>query len=494
MHPTHAIPTEPASVTQTLSLVERRSVGYVPQSERHGKPLSQFTLWFGANLQITAIVTGALAVVLGGDVVWSLIGLALGQVFGGTVMALHSAQGPRLGLPQMISSRAQFGVYGAAIPLVLIIVMYIGFAASGTVLAGQAVGHLLGADDVIGIVVFSVVCCIIAVVGYRLIHVLGRVATVISSIAFVYLAFRLLATADLGALLQNAHFAWPTFLLAVSLSASWQIAYGPYVADYSRYLPRDTSSKRVFAATFGGATLGAQLSMTFGVLAAAIAGDRFSGDEVGFVVSLGGTGVTAALLYFVIALGKLCVNVLNIYGGFMSVVTTISGFLRRDEISRAARLCVVVGITLIAMVIAILGRGHFLEAFSSFLLFLLAFFTPWSAINLIDFYVISKERYDVPALADPKGRYGAWNLTAIASFVLGIVIQLPFIATSFYTGPLVAALGGADISWIIGLLGTAAIFLFLRRFDRRQLPSATILPESEPELVHAASVAERSAR
>ena len=68
-------------------------------------------------MQITAIVTGALAVVLGGDVFWSLIGLLVGQLIGGTVMALHGAQGPQLGLPQMISSRVQFGVYGAGIPI-----------------------------------------------------------------------------------------------------------------------------------------------------------------------------------------------------------------------------------------------------------------------------------------------------------------------------------------------------------------------------------------
>ncbi|NED79162.1 cytosine permease, partial [Streptomyces sp. SID11233] len=98
-----------------------------------GRPFSQFTLWFGANLQITAVVTGALAVVLGADAFWSLIGLLLGNLLGGGVMALHSAQGPRLGLPQMISSRAQFGVYGAIVPLVCVVVMYVGFFASGTV-------------------------------------------------------------------------------------------------------------------------------------------------------------------------------------------------------------------------------------------------------------------------------------------------------------------------------------------------------------------------
>lgn len=50
------------------SFIENRSIDFIPENERHGGVFAQFTLWFGANLQITAIVTGALAVVLGGDV------------------------------------------------------------------------------------------------------------------------------------------------------------------------------------------------------------------------------------------------------------------------------------------------------------------------------------------------------------------------------------------------------------------------------------------
>src|SRR5213595_1004747 len=123
--------------------VERRSIDFVPGNERHGSPVQQFTLWFGANMQITAIVDGALAVVFGADALWAIVGLLIGNVFGGAVMALHSAQGPRLGLPQMISSRAQFGVLGAVLPLVLVVLMYLGFAATGSVLAGQAVNEIL---------------------------------------------------------------------------------------------------------------------------------------------------------------------------------------------------------------------------------------------------------------------------------------------------------------------------------------------------------------
>ena len=148
------------------SLVEQRSIDYIPESERHGRLFSQFTLWFGANLQVTAIVTGALAVVLGGDVFWSLIGLLIGQVLGGTIMALHAAQGPKLGLPQMISSRVQFGVYGAVIPIVLVCLMYVGFSASGSVLAGQAVGQLVGVSDSWGILIFAALIVLLTILGY----------------------------------------------------------------------------------------------------------------------------------------------------------------------------------------------------------------------------------------------------------------------------------------------------------------------------------------
>ncbi|EFL25548.1 cytosine/purine/uracil/thiamine/allantoin permease [Streptomyces himastatinicus ATCC 53653] len=303
------------------SLVETRSIDVVPDAERHGTAFSQFTLWLGANLQITAVVTGALAVVFGVGAFWSVIALLVGNVLGGAVMALHSAQGPRLGLPQMISSRAQFGVRGAIVPLLLVIVMYVGFFASGSVLAGQAVGELTHLGDTTGIILFALLTAVAAAVGYRLIHTLGRIAGVVCALAFVYLGIRLLDRADLAALLHDRSFDFPLFLLAVSLSASWQLAFGPYVADYSRYLPRSTSARATFSWTLAGTVLGSQWSMTFGALAAAAAGDAFVGHEVSYVVGLGGgAAVITSLLYFVIALGKLTINVLNTYGGFMSMV------------------------------------------------------------------------------------------------------------------------------------------------------------------------------
>ncbi|MFI6124425.1 purine-cytosine permease family protein [Streptomyces sp. NPDC051064] len=454
-------------------LVERRSIDVVPDDERHGTAFSQFTLWLGANLQITAVVTGALAVVFGGDVVWSVVGLLLGNLLGGAVMALHSAQGPKLGLPQMIQSRAQFGVRGAVVPLLLVILMYVGFFASGSVLAGQATAELTHTDETTGIVVFALVTAVTAAVGYRVIHALGRVASVVCALAFIYLGIRLLDRADLSALLGDAHFDLPMFLLAVSLSASWQLAFGPYVADYSRYLPRTTSGRATFWWTLSGSAVGSQWSMTFGVLVAASAGEAFLADQVGYVVGLGGTGLIASFLYFVIALGKLTINVLNTYGGFMSMVTSISGFRGRKTLSRRGRTAYIALIMVAGTVVALLGKDSFLTSFKDFLLFLLTFFTPWSAINLVDYYLISRERYDIPALSDPEGRYGAWRWDALAVYAVGILAQLPFLVTHFYTGPLADPLGGADISWIVGLAVPAALYWLLARRDTTHVPEET---------------------
>lgn len=463
----------------TTLTIERRSIDVIPAEERHGSPWHQFTLWCGANLQITAVVDGALAVVFGVDAIWAIVGLLLGNLFGGAVMALHSAQGPRLGLPQMISSRAQFGVYGAVVPLVLVVIMYIGFAVTGTVLSGQAVNALLGVTEpAVGILVFSALTAIIATVGYRLIHVMGRVSTVIGAVGLVYLTYRVFSQHDIAAAVADSHFNGPAFLLAIALSAGWQLTFGPYVADYSRYLPASTSSRKVFTITFLGTVVGAQCSMTLGVLIATAAGDAFLSNQVEFMGELAGPAAVAAIVYLVIVVGKLAANCLNAYGGFMCALTTVTSFTGSIRVSRVTRTLIIVLLMGVVAVVALIASADFLNNFRNFILLLLMVFTPWSAINLIDYYLISKERVDLAALHDPDGRYGRWNPAALTSYVIGIVAQIPFLAQALYTGPITKMLGDADISWIVGIVVTAAVYYPWAKRTTPPLPSVAAQPAS----------------
>ena len=135
-------------------------------------------------------------------------------------MALHSAQGPALGLPQMISSRAQFGVYGAALPLFLVLLLYFGFAATGTVLAGQAINNAFGVQPRwIGILVFAALTAIIAMFGYDLIHKLGKVSSTVGLLGLLYIAVRLFQVNSFGSQLTDVHFSAVPFLLSIALAA-----------------------------------------------------------------------------------------------------------------------------------------------------------------------------------------------------------------------------------------------------------------------------------
>lgn len=464
----------------TSSAVEARSIEMIPPGERHGHPKSQFTLWFGANAQITAIVDGALAVVFGADAFWAIIGLLVGNVLGGIVMALHSAQGPKLGLPQMISSRAQFGVYGAVIPLVLVILMYVGFASTGTVLSGQAINLILGVNvPAVGILIFGAATALLAILGYKYIHALGRIATVLGLAGFLYLTFAVLTKYDIGQIMFLKGFEWPTFLTAIALGAGWQLTFGPYVADYSRYLPQDTSERRTFWYTFAGSVGGAQWAMTIGALAGGLSAAHLGGDflknQVGYMGDLAGGGLIAVFIYLMIVSGKLTVNCLNAYGAFMCSVTIGTAINRRDTVSRAARIAFILVVIGASVLIALFASKDFLNLFKNFVLMLLMVFTPWSVINLVDYYKVSRDRLDIPALYNPNGRYGRWNAAALVSYGIGVVVQIPFLAQALYTGPVTHWLGGADISWIVGIAVTMMVYYPWAKATNRA-PLETIYP------------------
>src|ERR1700685_2617648 len=92
--------------------------------QRHGTARDLFTIWFGSNIMLLTVVTGGLAVtVFGLSFAWAVAGLTIGNLLGGIFMALHAAQGPTLGVPQMVQTRGQFGSFGSLLVVGIVIVM-----------------------------------------------------------------------------------------------------------------------------------------------------------------------------------------------------------------------------------------------------------------------------------------------------------------------------------------------------------------------------------
>ena len=126
-----------------------------------------------------------------------------------------------------------------------------------------------------------------------------------------------------------------------------------------------------------------------------------------------------------------------------------------------------------ATVLALLGWRSFVGTFSSFLNVMLFVFVPWSVINLIDFYLVAREQYDVGAFFTPHGVYGGWRWRAIIPYLVAVAAEVPFIDQTKYTGPMVHALGGADISWIVGAVVAGAAYLTACRVAAKESGAAS---------------------
>src|SRR5208283_3022341 len=156
----------------------------IPLDQRHGTYGDLFTVWFGSNLMLLTIVTGGLAVtVFALPFAWAVVGLGLGNLVGAIFMALHAAQGPTLGVPQMIQTRGQFGSLGSLLVVGIVIVMYVGFLASNLVLGGEALASMVpGWSDTPGIALVGILSVIAAIWGHDLIHAYARAMSYVGGV------------------------------------------------------------------------------------------------------------------------------------------------------------------------------------------------------------------------------------------------------------------------------------------------------------------------
>src|SRR6202140_1821026 len=298
--------------------LEVRSIDYVPLAERHGKLWHLGPLWFMSNAQIATLAVGLGSITTGGNVIWSLLAILAGVVFGTFFMAFHSAQGPQLGLPQMIQSRPQFGYIGALLVWLFAYLQYAGFNVFNTILAGQGMNVTVGGDVRIWIVVATAIAFTVALVGNDLIHSVERFLTY----GFVGLFgfFRVVVIPKVG-LPANAwnlsNFSATPFLAQFGVVAGYQISWAIYVSDYSRYLPPGVTVSKTFYWTYGGSALGAFWLMALGKLLAASLTSGAVFYTIGSIHNAGNllfNGFGGVILVFS-ALGLISVTALNMYGG-----------------------------------------------------------------------------------------------------------------------------------------------------------------------------------
>jgi len=450
------------STQEQSTRLELRTIQPIALDQRHGRARDLFTVWFGSNIQLLTIATGGLAVtVFKLPLVAAVIALLVGNAVGAVFMALHAAQGPTLGVPQMVQTRGQFGSIGALLVVGIVIVMYVGFLSSNIVLGAEALTSLVpGWTDTPGMVLVGVIGVVATIYGHDLIHAYSRVMSYVAGGVLLLATFWIIRVHGLPAdLLTRNAVSTAGFLGTVSVAALWQISYAPYVSDYSRYMPAETGASPAFWASYWGSTLGSLLPMILGAVVGLAVPD--GGVVHGLTVLT--SGITPLVL-IVFSVGIAASNAMNLYCGALSTMTFGQTVFPRWSPGPRARVIVALILFALALAGAILSKDAFIANYEDFILLLLYVLVPWTAINLVDYYLLRHGEYDVDSFfLQDGGIYGRVNGPAVACYVLGILVQLPFVACALYTGPVAKAMGGIDLSWIVGLGVTSPVYYWLAK-------------------------------
>ena len=393
----------------------------------------------------------------------------------------------------MIQSRPQFGYVGALLVWVVALVTYVGYNSFNQVLAAQAL-HQLAAriplDSPAVVIGFAALAAGIAVIGYDSIHLAQR------GIAFVMIALLTVFSAGAARLGIPAAqwapggFRAGPFLTEMLAAASYQFSWSIYVSDYSRYLPREVSVRASFWWTYLGAFVGGAWMMLVGSIAAASAPQLDVAAALEHAADRILPGFGPVLLIGAL-LGLVTVAALNFYGASLTLLS-VCDTCKRLKIGVGKRIATLGLAAIVSTLVALDSSSNFLSRFSALLSLLLYLFTPWTAVNLVDFYLVRRGHYSVREIFNPRGMYGRWQWRGLLAYGAGFAAMVPFFSTDFYIGPVARALGGLDVSMFVGLPVAAGVYLLAcRSLDRAADRAAAAAADCglEPQVAPAAAAA-----
>src|SRR6266700_6409889 len=227
-----------------------------PKTRAHVRIFDNFTMWLSANLVISTVALGALAIPAFGLGFWDSVAvIIIFYVLGVLPVAFFSTLGPKLGLRQMTISRFSFGWVGGIIMALFNVAACIGWSTVNVIIGGQLIAALSSGivPSWAGILILAVLTTLVSIYGYRYVHRYERWAWIPMAIIFAIMFF-------VGA----PHF---SFIASSNTTAAAEIAgilsfggavfgfatgWSSYAADYNVNQPEDTPASRGIWLTFLG--------------------------------------------------------------------------------------------------------------------------------------------------------------------------------------------------------------------------------------------------
>ncbi|OKH72616.1 cytosine permease [Mycobacterium sp. SWH-M3] len=424
--------------------VETHGIAPIGTDQRYGRPARLFTVWFAPQVNMTGVFTGTLAITLGLGFWLGLLAMLIGTVLGSLVVAYLSTWGPRTGAGQLPNSRMAFGDF-VVVPGVLQWVSSIAWDALVGLFGGEALAVLLDIPFWVAVLIVLAIQGAVGFFGYEVIHRLQAVLTVILLLTFVVFAVKLVSGHDVvtpatvsGGDLLGA------FVFEVTIALSLAVSWASYAADFSRYLPSDSSRTQVFGYTLAGIVLAYAFVQGIGIAAAATIGEH---TAQGVHAVMGG-GVLGGVAMLVIALAAIGSGVMNDYSGSLALQTI--GVRVRRPVS-----AVIVTVLAFALILWL----HAADTASRFtdVLLLVSYWIPaFAAVVIIDWALRIGGRATLDPAAEPTKRSDA--LAAVVVFMIAYGVAVPFMNTTLIQGWVAIAWHGADIAYFVNFVVALVLY------------------------------------
>jgi nucleobase:cation symporter-1, NCS1 family len=414
-----AVATEPAGIPvregvygDRVAAVEPGGIEFIPERERHGRPLDLFWTWTSPNLEFATVFVGVIPVAFFGGGFWpTALALVLGTALGSLTHGVLSSWGPKYGIPQMVQARGAFGFLGNVLPAGLnTFTAGVGWFIVNSVSGAFALQSLFGLAFWIGYALVVVAQVGVAFVGHNFVHVFERAVFPYLAVVFTLATVVILSKTHFGAGFEPRYSpgggSSAAFLLALFISYGYAAGWNPYASDYSRYLPRTVDRRRVGLSAALGVFVSCVVLEIIGAGVGTLHGTS-ANPTTNFTQPLGHALGDAVLIG--ITIGAVAANVLNIYSGAMSFLTVgirLPLRLRRALVAVASG---ALGLTIGLVFRAQVGPGSHYE---NFLLAITYWITPFLAVVLLDYW-LRRGEYDereffASGAASAGGRRSRW--------------------------------------------------------------------------------------
>lgn len=462
--PAAAAAAAPPPPTDRAGHIETHGADFIPASERHGRPRELFWVWMSANVIYLYFVIGGVLMLLGLSLWEALLITVLGNLWW-AVVGLLAISGPASGTPSVAVMRAMFGVrgsrvFGAGLGVAIGIfyeIINIAFAtlAALALVAQFGIALPAGAEWAV-LVVVAGLSFVIGVYGHATILKLAPYFSAALAVVFIVLAVFVFGAADFSyepvPLAPAEH--WAMLLLGFAIVASSPLSWGTG-ADYSRYLPTDVSKRAVAWWTALGGFVPAIVIGTLGV----VAGTAIDMTDPQLTIAEIVPGWFTPVFLAMIVLSSITNNVLVAYS--TGLYAQGLGF----RVSRAATVVITGAVATAAAGWFVFIAPSFLDTLNASLELAVTVLGPLVAVYAVDI-LLRRNRYDGRALTDERRGSPFWyHAGAFWPGVIAMLVATTVAAlsanTTLYVGPIAVALGGADLSAIVGPLVAGGLYAVL---------------------------------